>query len=203
MSARLDPAARAELLRIARRAIEGELSRERTSTPVAPASLPEPLRDRRGTFVTLLAPDPSRDGRLVLRGCIGDLDPEEPLPATTARCARQAAFADPRFPPMTPAEWPGVRLSVSVLTAPHEIAIEDEIEVGRHGVVLEKGVHRAVFLPHVGTEQRWDRATLLDRLARKAGLPGDGWRGGRLSVFEAESFGEDDGEPETDGPVVP
>jgi len=58
-------------------------------------------------------------------------------------------------------------------------------------VILEKGSHRAVFLPHVATEQGWDRQTMLEQLSRKAGLPANGWReGAYFNVFSAQIFGE-------------
>jgi uncharacterized protein (TIGR00296 family) len=73
------------------------------------------------------------------------------------------------------------------------VASPEEIVVGRHGVILRKSGRSGVFLPQVATEQKWDRATLLDQLCRKAGLPAGEWReGAELLVFEAQVFGEAD-----------
>ena len=71
------------------------------------------------------------------------------------------------------------------------VASAAAIEVGRHGVLLEKAGRRAVFLPQVAPEQGWNRDELLAQLCAKGGLPGDCWRSGaRLSTFEAEVFRE-------------
>ena len=70
----------------------------------------------------------------------------------------------------------------------------DDIEVGRHGVILSKAGRRAVFLPQVAPEQGWDRDTMLTHLAMKAGLPGDAWQeGATFETFEAIVFEEESG----------
>jgi AmmeMemoRadiSam system protein A len=125
-----------------------------------------------------------------LRGCIGTIEAEGPLDRAVARYARLAAFEDPRFPPLCATEWPRVSLSISVLAPSRTIESPQRIEPGRHGVILEREGRRALFLPQVALEQGWDRTTLLENLARKAGLSPGAWRGSVLSVFEAESFGE-------------
>jgi len=80
-----------------------------------------------------------------------------------------------------------------VLTPLQQIAGPEEIEIGRHGVLLEREGHRAVFLPQVAPEQGWDRETMLDHLAMKAGLPRNAWRSGaRFEVFEALVFSEEE-----------
>ena len=148
------------------------------------------LRSRAGAFVTLnhkgLKPgDPGR-----LRACMGLIEAGQPLDEAVVRAAVWAS-QDPRFPRLRAGELAGLEVEVSVLSPPRRVAGWDDIEVGKHGVILEKGSHRAVFLPHVATEQGWDRRTMLDNLARKAGLPADGWREGALfSVFTAQIFGE-------------
>ena len=98
-----------------------------------------------------------------------------------------AAVSDPRFPVVREDELPGLEIEISALTPLREVAGTEDIEVGRHGILLIKGTRRAVFLPQVATEQGWDLATTLDHLALKAGLPADAWREGcRFEVFEAE-----------------
>ena len=78
-----------------------------------------------------------------------------------------------------------------MLSPARPVAGPQAIEVGVHGVILEKGSHRALFLPQVATEQGWDRRTMLDHLAQKAGLPADGWRrGASFEVFTAQVFEE-------------
>jgi uncharacterized protein (TIGR00296 family) len=102
----------------------------------------------------------------------------------------RSALEDPRFAPMVADELAGVRIEISALSPMREVGGPEEIVLGRHGVELEKGSARAVFLPQVATEYGWTLETLLKQLALKAGLAEDGWRGGKLRVFEAQVFGE-------------
>jgi AmmeMemoRadiSam system protein A len=140
------------------------------------------LSTPRGAFVTL-----HRDGRL--RGCLGHIEGTLPLVETVAHNARAAALADPRFAPVLPVELAGLELEISALTPLQAVAGPEAIVIGRHGIVLAKGRHRAVFLPQVAIEQGWDRATTLSQLALKAGLTAGDWRtGAHYQVFEAEVF---------------
>jgi len=182
----LNTAEQRHLLALARRAIESALRGETRPDPrpypagVAAAKLETPS----GAFVTLTA-----DGRL--RGCIGHITAQEPLVETVIDNALSAAFRDPRFPPVTAQEVAGLEIEISVLTPLREVSGPPEIEIGRHGIVLEKAGHRAVFLPQVAPEQGWDRETTLAHLAVKAGLARDAWRSGtRFQVFEAFVFEE-------------
>ena len=151
-----------------------------TSLPLTPA-----LKVRRGAFVTLTI-----DGEL--RGCIGEILPRRPLVRVVADHALSAAFEDPRFPPLTAAEWPSVRIEISALTPPRPVDSWRDIEIGRHGMTLSLHGCMAVFLPQVAPEQGWDLETTLTHLARKAGLPAQAWRDpeARFSVFEADVFHE-------------
>ncbi len=140
----------------------------------------------RGVFVSWYHGD-------MLRGCLGILEPTEPLWVNVRELAVDAATDDPRFPPVTPDEEPALRLSISVLTPPVCIASPDAIDVARHGVMLKMGTRRGVFLPSVAAEMGWDRDTLLDHLCvEKAGLPREAWRepGVEFSIFESEEFGD-------------
>mgnify|MGYP001826442295 CR=1 FL=1 len=88
-------------------------------------------------------------------------------------------------------ELEGLEVEVTVLSPPRPVASAQEIEIGTHGIVLEKDDKAALFLPQVATEQGWSRDETLDALARKAGLPPDGWReGARFFVFTGQIFGE-------------
>ena len=143
-----------------------------------------------GAFVTLnhrgkKPGDPDR-----LRACMGVIEAKQPLEDAVVQAAVWAA-RDPRFPLLTAGELGGLEIEVSVLSPAHPVAGPEAIVVGTHGVVLEKGGRRALFLPQVAVEQNWDRTTMLDHLARKAGLPANGWReGARFQVFTAQVFGE-------------
>ena len=126
-----------------------------------------------------------------LRGCIGSVEDDEPLHEVVARCAGDAATRDPRFPPLPPADLPNVHLEISVLTPFRRVADPAETEVGRHGVMVEQGPHRALLLPQVAPEWGWDRDTFLSQTCVKAGLPADAWRtGAAVHTFEAQVFEE-------------
>jgi len=126
-----------------------------------------------------------------LRGCIGTIDAERPLHATVAHAARSAAFADPRFPPLTANELGTVCIEISRLSPLLPATIED-IRVGVHGVCLCHHDQRAVFLPQVALRFNWDAATLLSELCFKACIPGDAWQqpDTQLLVFEADVFSD-------------
>lgn len=189
MSDRLEPDECRSLLRLARATLrqdligDGALHRELERTKLTAA-----LREARGAFVTLKRSAPPEPESL--RGCIGCIAAREPLHRSVIGLARKAAFEDPRFAPLRAEELGAVRIEISALTPLRGIADPAEIVVGRHGVQLEQGPSRAVFLPQVAPEHGWDLPTLLRQLARKAGLPEDAWREARLGVFEAQVFGE-------------
>jgi AmmeMemoRadiSam system protein A len=175
---------RALLLRIARDAMTAHV------TGVAPPSgqaLPPgvALDDRRGgVFVSL-------HHRGELRGCIGHIAGDDSLPKTVAMCAVSACSADPRFPPVAADELPEIEIELSLLGPLEPVAGPAEIEVGRHGLVVEMGRQRGLLLPQVATEWHWDAETFLSQTCRKAGFPADSWRRGALLWrFEAEVFAE-------------
>src|SRR5512145_1802607 len=157
------------LIATAREAVSCRLERRAPRWPDASAAL-----DRRfGAFVTLR----SRSGPYAsLRGCIGRITATESLIETVRTMAAEAAFEDPRFPPVSSEEYPGLVFEITVLSPMRRIGDVSEIEVGKHGVYLTKGWRSAVFLPQVATEQGWDRETLLGHLCVKAGLPDASWK---------------------------
>ena len=149
------------------------------------------LRERRGVFVTL-----HRCGNL--RGCIGSLTATEPLIDAVKRNAVNAAFHDTRFEPLAPDELGDLHIEVSVLTEPQPLAYDDADALARllrpdiDGVILQgPGGQQATFLPQV-----WRQLPLpvqfLGHLCRKAGLPENAWRSGKLRVFtyQVQSFEE-------------
>jgi AmmeMemoRadiSam system protein A len=173
------------LLAVARDAIAAGFGRREAGPP----SPDHPsLRERRGAFVTL-----SLRGSGELRGCVGYVEPHFSLVETVARAAAAAAFEDDRFTPLTPGELPAVSLDLSVLERPRPIRA-DEVEVGRHGLIVGRQGRRGLLLPQVPVEHGWDRETFLDHTCLKAGLPPESWRreGTEILAFEAEVFGEDD-----------
>jgi AmmeMemoRadiSam system protein A len=137
-------------------------------------------------FVTLRSPDGA------LRGCIGELEARRPLVDSVRGNAAAAALRDPRFVPVGPAEVDGLHIGISVLTPARPVAGPRDVEVGRHGVIVERGPYRGVLLPEVGVEQGWDAETFVAATCRKAGLPADAWRdpATRISVFESVKLAE-------------
>ena len=147
-------------------------------TPTSPGLLRE-----QGAFVTL-----EKGGEL--RGCVGRLFTNQPLYLTVQKMPLAAALEDQRFPPVKAQELPELEIEISLLSPVGQIAHPEEIEIGRHGVVLRAQGKQSVFLPQVALEQGWDRGELLCQLCKKAGLPEEAWKEGTLYVFTAQVFGE-------------
>lgn len=119
---------------------------------------------------------------------------EMPLAETVRNMAEAAAFEDPRFDPLTRAEFPDIDIEITVLGPMRSIRGEDEVIVGKHGLYLTAKGRVGVFLPQVATENGWDRLEFLDKLCLKAGLPPGTWKdaNAQLYVFEGLVFGEKD-----------
>lgn len=142
------------------------------------------LARRAGAFVSL-----HRRGEL--RGCIGHIGDDVTLAHVIGRCAVAAATDDPRFNPVRPEEVPDLDVELSILGSIEPVHTVEEIDVGRHGLIVEQGRHKGLLLPQVAAEHGWDRERFLEHTCLKAGLPRDAWRhGARLFRFEAEVFGE-------------
>jgi AmmeMemoRadiSam system protein A len=173
---------RATLLGIARRAIETYV---RTGREYAEPREEKSLNVRSGCFVSI-----KQNGRL--RGCIGNFQSEHPLFREVAQMAVASASKDPRFYPMKEDDLSDFSLEISVLSPLRKIESTDEIEVGRHGIYLEKGYYRGVLLPQVATEYGWDRDTFLRQTCVKAGLPTEAWKAedAEIYIFSAQVFGE-------------
>jgi AmmeMemoRadiSam system protein A len=176
----LTDAEKEELHRIARTVIESRCRGK--SVPSFSAST-EKLAEERGAFVCIY-----KQG--MLRGCIGSLDPSDPLYKTVEEMAQAAAFRDPRFRPITEDELPYLNLEISVLTPLEEVKSPEEVEVGRHGIMIRKGFLSGLLLPQVATERNWNRTTFLEETCRKAGLPRDAWKDedAKIYVFSADVF---------------
>jgi uncharacterized protein len=176
----LDASQRKELLGIARRALDRYLGAGKIPPEEGARG---PLASPGAAFVTL-----TKNGRL--RGCIGYTEAVAPLFKVVQECAVAAATEDPRFPPVSANELPSVRLEISVLTPLVPIRPE-EVEVGRHGLMVAQGGMRGLLLPQVPVEWGWDRETFLDQTCVKAGLAPSAWRhGATLRAFTAEVFSE-------------
>ena len=131
------PEERALLLRLAHESIASAIERREISlTPPSPH-----LAAPRGVFTTLYY-------RGELRGCVGFVMAVASLYRAVAETAQAAAFDDTRFPPLTREELPETEISLSVLSPLRPIRPE-EIEVGRHGLLISLGGRRGLLLPQV------------------------------------------------------
>jgi len=181
MEKRLSAQDKVLLLKLAREAImqqvgNGELLVTEPSTPS--------LKEKRGCFVCVKI-----DGKL--RGCIGNFISDKPLASLVQEMAVSAATRDPRFYPMKKMDLEHFELEISVLTPLRKISSIDEIEVGKHGLYIEKNYSRGVLLPQVAVEYDWDRETFLGQTCMKAGLDPDAWKEGAvIYVFSAEVFND-------------
>lgn len=172
------------LLALAREAIKCSLT---GAEPPKLDSVSDDMNQPTSTFVTLR----SKNGQL--RGCIGNIEPFESLVESVPHNARNAALHDPRFPAVDSlAELESLRLEISVLTQPVEVSSYEDIEIGKHGIILRWNKRGAVFLPQVATEQGWNRDSTLSHLSLKAGVPANTWKEPecKFRVFEAIHFSE-------------
>jgi MEMO1 family protein len=156
--------------------------------PPTLAAVSPALSPWRATFVTL-----TENERL--RGCIGSLEPCQPLIEDALANTAQAAFADPRFPPLKESELTGLRLDVSILSHPRPIPAGSEsdlaaaLEPDRDGLILSVGKRRALFLPSVWRHLPDARAFVRNLMA-KAGFESNRWPEGlEARRFRVESFG--------------
>ncbi len=169
------------LLEIARGAVRAHLAKAKPPVHDIPGGT---LRQPHGVFVSI-----HRAGEL--RGCIGRVESNRPLYEVTAECAVSAAVADPRFLPMEVDELDYVSFEISALTALTAIEGADQLEVGRHGLMVEKGSSRGLLLPQVASRYGWDPQEFLAQTCLKAGLDRDEWRSdASLFVFDAIVFEE-------------
>jgi AmmeMemoRadiSam system protein B/AmmeMemoRadiSam system protein A len=143
----------------------------------------ETLKTNCGAFVTL------KKGE-TLRGCIGHIIGDKPLFLIVRDMAIAAATQDYRFPPVTPSEVDNLEIEISVLTPMQKVNNTDEIKVGRDGLMIKRGYMSGLLLPQVPVEQGWDKATFLEHLCYKAGLPAGAWKSSELWKFQAIVFSE-------------
>lgn len=177
-----------EGLKLARAAIEEYLSKNIKIK--AGAHLPAIFEEKRGVFVTL-----NKYGNL--RGCIGYPYPLFKLKEAIIDAAISAAVNDPRFPSVTKEEFKNIVIEITILTTPEVLkvkpkALPEQIEIGRHGLIVKKGMYQGLLLPQVATEYKWSAEEFLCQTCWKAGLPQDAWleEDTEVSTFEGQIFKE-------------
>ncbi|WP_432738368.1 AmmeMemoRadiSam system protein A [Maridesulfovibrio sp. FT414] len=151
------------------------------------AAVPEPptrhLAEEFGAFVTL-----NKHGHL--RGCIGNIQGSGPLYKTIWRMARAAAFEDPRFPPVSLPEFDELEIEISILSPITVCTDVEKIEIGRHGLIMQRGMQSGLLLPQVAVDWKWDRKQFLAQTCNKAGMEPTAWQDPATNIlwFEAEVF---------------
>lgn len=172
-----------KLIKIARRAI-------RKREEIKPEEMTLKLKEKKGAFITLKT---FPEGKL--RGCIGIPRPRMPLYKAVVSGAISAAYKDPRFPPLNPEELDSIVIELSVLTKPQEKEIEDpeeDIEVGKDGLIVSKGGSSGLLLPQVAADRGWSSEKFLEETCRKARLPKNAWKSkeAKIKTFQAQVFRE-------------
>ena len=169
------------LVEVAKNAISTYLETGRR--PFIPEDCPEELKEELGVFVTL-------NKKHRLRGCIGYPEPVKSLIESTIDVAIAAAFDDPRFPELKKEEYNDLEFEVTVLTQPEliEIAHPDqylkEIEIGRDGLIIQKGYAKGLLLPQVAPENGFSVEDFLDHTCMKAGISADSWMDESCDVYK-------------------
>ena len=115
-----------------------------------------------------------------------------PLYQAVATSAVNAAFRDPRFPPLEPFELAAIHIEISVMSPIERVIDIEDIVVGRDGLIISHAGRAGLLLPQVATEYGWDRETFLEQTCVKAGVSRDAWRRPErlIEKFSAEVFGE-------------
>jgi len=158
-----------------------KIARERIKAHLRGEEYDIGLIDRRlevnsGVFVTLKTYPENN-----LRGCIGYPEPVYPLIDSLLDASVASATRDPRFHPVSSNELDHLVIEVTVLSSPELIkdrkgkGLLEAIEIGRDGLIIEKGFHKGLLLPQVPIEWNWEKDEFLSHTCIKAGLPYDCW----------------------------
>lgn len=182
-TAMLNKAQENKLLEIARNSIETYL---KTGKKMEVNEADPVLSKQMGAFVTL-----HEHGQL--RGCIGNLIGDKPLYLTVRDMAVESAVSDPRFNPVVLSELKDIKIEISALSPLERVNSADNIQMGKHGVLVRRGYYSGVYLPQVATETGWSKEEFLSSLCeQKAGLAADAWKdkSTEIYIFTASVFSE-------------
>jgi AmmeMemoRadiSam system protein A len=172
---------RRAVLELARQGVLHAVSHERPLSSFPATGI---FAERRGLFVTLHIAKK-------LRGCIGIVEGSTALGEALAMCAADAALHDPRFSRIRTEEMTELEIEVSLLSRLEPIRPE-EVEIGTHGLLVERGSRRGLLLPQVALEHRLNREQFLAETCAKAGLSRDAWKDPetKLHGFQCEIIAE-------------
>lgn len=168
---------------IARAAAEWTIQAVNNEAPKAPAELLGDLANQvvMGAFVTVKRGE-------ILRGCCGVLGKPMPLGAAIASAAAKTANEDQRMAALSPSELSHLTLDVTLLGPFKKIEAEgaarqDSIEIGKHGLMIQRSGRSGLLLPSVATERKWNVQQFLQAVCNKAGLPISSWESSDATVF--------------------
>ncbi|MBQ9277459.1 MAG: AmmeMemoRadiSam system protein A [Lachnospiraceae bacterium] len=153
-----------------------QLTAEQLQERDAKSDAHEELSNKRaGAFVSI-----HKNG--ALRGCIGTIGPTKLyLAEEIIENAISASTRDPRFLPITKDELFELEINVDVLGEIEPIESEDELDVVRYGVIVNKGNKQGLLLPNLdGVDTIEEQLSIAKR---KAGLAPDE-EGCKLYRFE-------------------
>jgi len=142
------------------------------------------LKTKCGVFVTL-----HKNNQL--RGCIGRFGESTELYKVVQQMAISAATEDNRFPIVEKSEIEEIEIEISVLTPMKKIESLDELEMGKHGIYIKKGISSGTYLPQVAEQVNWTKEEFISHCSKnKAGIGEDGWKTADLYTYEAIIFSE-------------
>src|SRR5688572_15084768 len=181
----MTPEAKRALLQVARQSVAAAAS---GMNALVTDDLPSEhsLFENGAAFVTLH----ERDG--AVRGCVGTTAAIRPLVEVVSEMARAAALRDPRFSPVLPDEVKDLEIEISVLGLPEPVAHLEEVQIGKHGLLIEGRGRRGLLLPQVASDRDWPASTFAEQTCSKAGLDSSAYldEDVELYKFEAEVFNE-------------
>ncbi|MBN1116628.1 MAG: AmmeMemoRadiSam system protein B [Bacteroidales bacterium] len=174
-----------KLLNLARKSIEYYLNKIKRHVPDT-KNYSKSLQTACGAFVSVYVNDE-------LRGCIGRIiSKSTPLVEVVADVSVSAACFDNRFTSINRSELDKMKIEISVLTPLRRIKTLDELELGKHGIYIKKGVYSGTFLPQVADKHNMTKEEFVGKCSKdKAGIGWDGWKEAELYTYEAIVFKEE------------
>lgn len=176
----------ARAVELAREAVESYVLQGQREQP---GSMREAFYQRTGAFVRL----ESTRGRGRLRGCAGAFRTDDQLGHAIVEAAIKAASGDSAGSEVGSKELDNLRVTVCVVCT---TVLTDEpladIELGTHGVAIDRDQHHGSLFPTLPVKHGWSAEEYLDRVARKAGLSPKAWQEDEamVTLFEGRVFRE-------------
>ncbi|MBF0358840.1 MAG: AmmeMemoRadiSam system protein B [Magnetococcales bacterium] len=163
--------------------VRGKLEQISLSRTTDVDMIPLSLRQKRGAFIKITKYDKPRS-------FYGTVPPAKSLYETVLENIGKAVLHDPKAPPVTEDELPFLEMHISILSLLSPVESYKDIELGKHGIAIEKGHIHAAFLPNIAVDQGWGVEETLNNLSAMAGLPPDSWQQPdcHIMVFTTENY---------------